>query len=311
MNLLELVHEAAARLESGGVSFGHGTTNAFDEAAWLVLWRLGLPLDTPLDDTDNEGQAGQPPVTQQQQILVRELLSQRIHTRLPAAYLTGEAWLQGVAFHADARAIVPRSLIAELLVSGALDYWLPEPPGKLLDLCTGGGSLAILAAMHWPGVQVHGADISQDALAVAQINLQRHGLDERIRLLLGDGCKPLDGPYDLVLCNPPYVNAASMQQLPPEYLAEPSLALAGGADGMDFVRALLRDLPAHMDTGAVLVLEIGHERAHFEAAFPGLEALWLGTSAGDDQVCAITRAAMAAGNTTHTGAMCARQSPNP
>jgi len=308
MRLVELVDQAAGRLDAAGVSFGHGTTNAFDEAAWLVLWALGLPLDTPLDGPEGDPTGDVPTA---QVVRVQELLDQRIASRVPAAYLTGEAWLQGVAFHADARAIVPRSLIAELLVAGDLDYWVTEPPRRVLDLCTGGGSLAVLAAIHWLHAAVDGADISAEALAVAHVNVQRHGLQSRVRLLQGDGCAPVDGPYDIVLCNPPYVNTASMSSLPPEYRAEPALALAGGTDGMDFVRALVHDAPPHMAASAALVLEIGNERDHFEAAFPNLEAVWLDTSAGGDQVCVLTRAAMLACNTTKTGAPRARQNPTP
>ena len=283
MTRTDLVEWAADALEKAGVSFGHGTTEAWDEAAWLVLWRLGLPLDTALDDT---------PVAPEAQAAVRALVAQRIATRQPAAYLTGEAWLQGLAFHCDPRAIVPRSLIAELIVSGALDAWWENAPQRILDLCTGGASLAIHAAMRWPDAAVDASDLSTDALAVAGINVQRYGLAQRLRLLQGDGCAPLQETYDLVLCNPPYVNARSMQALPAEYRAEPELALAGGTDGMDFVRRLLRDIPRFMTPAAVLVLEIGHERAHFEAAFPRLEALWQDTSAGADQVCVLTHATL-------------------
>ncbi len=306
--LIDLVDQAAAALDAAGVSFGHGTTNAFDEAAWLVLWRLGLPLDTPLDDPGSPAGAG---VSADQRNQVLALLEERVRTRVPAAYLTGEAWLQGLPFHADARAIVPRSLIAELLVSGALDYWLPEPPHRVLDLCTGGGSLAVFAALRWPGAAVDAADISADALAVARLNVERHGLGDRIRLLQGDGWAAVDSAYDLVLCNPPYVNTASMEQLPPEYRAEPALALAGGADGMDLVLALLEGAAEHMGPSAALVLEIGHERDHFEAAFPGLEAVWLDTSAGGDQVCALTRAVLAARQPHKSGASRGRRNPNP
>jgi ribosomal protein L3 glutamine methyltransferase len=306
--LLDIVDSAAARLEAAGVSFGHGTDNAFDEAAWLVLWQLGLPLDTPLEAPVGDGGMA---VAPQQCEAIDTLLARRIATRVPAAYLTGEAWLQGVPFHADARAIVPRSLIAELLVSGALDYWVPEAPRRVLDMCTGGASLAILAALHWPGASVDAADISTDALAVAQLNRRRHGLEDRVRLLPGDGWAAAEGVYDLVLCNPPYVNSASMDKLPPEYRAEPSLALAGGVDGMDFVRSLLWGATPHMAEFASLVLEIGHERDHFEAAFPGLEAIWLDTSAGGDQVCILTRAALAACNPPTPGATRHRQNPNP
>jgi ribosomal protein L3 glutamine methyltransferase len=277
MTVLEAIERSSARLEQAGVCFGHGTTNAFDEAAWLVLWRLGLPLD------DLDGVAARPLDDAEQQA-VDALVADRIATRKPAAYLTREAWLQGVPFHVDERVIVPRSLIAEVMADGTLDAWRPDPPARVLDLCTGNGSLAVLAAMAWEGAQVDASDLSRDALDVARMNVQRHGLRGRIRLRLGDGLAAADGRYDLILCNPPYVNADSMAELPREFLSEPSMALAGGADGMDFVRRLLRDVPAHLAPGGALVLEIGHERDHFEAAFPHLEPVWLPTSARDDQV---------------------------
>jgi ribosomal protein L3 glutamine methyltransferase len=286
MNLIALVEELAAQLEAADVSFGHGTTNAFDEAVWLVLWHLGLPLD----ELDAHADRDIAPAEQQ---AARELLHRRIATRRPAAYLTREAWLQGVPFYVDERAIVPRSFIAELLADGSIDPWLSDRTRKVLDLCTGNGSLAVLAAMAYPDVEVDAADISAEALEVARINVDKHGLQQRIRLVQSDGLAALPGPYDLVLCNPPYVNAASMAQLPAEYRAEPALALAGGADGMDFVRALLRDAPSRMSAEAVLVLEIGNERENFERAFPRLEAVWLETSAGADQVLLLTREALA------------------
>ncbi|MBE7368203.1 50S ribosomal protein L3 N(5)-glutamine methyltransferase [Ramlibacter pallidus] len=282
MKLAETVQAAASALEAAGVAFGHGTTNAYDEAAWLVLWSLGLPLDA-LDD--HAGRELDPQELRE----VQALVSERIATRKPAAYLTREAWLQGIPFYADERAIVPRSFIAELLADGAIDPWLSERTVRVLDLCTGNGSLAVLAAMAYPDVEVDAADLSTEALEVALINVERHRLQDRVRLRVSDGLSALPGPYDLILCNPPYVNAASMAQLPAEYRAEPELALAGGADGMDFVRALLRDAPSRMSEQAVLVLEIGNERAHFEAAFPMLEAVWLETSAGADQVLLLTR----------------------
>jgi ribosomal protein L3 glutamine methyltransferase len=285
MTLLQAIEAAAARLESAGVAFGHGTTNAFDEAAWLVLWKLGLPLH------DLESFAEQA-VSAAQQAELDALVQQRIATRKPAAYLTQEAWLQGVPFHVDERAIVPRSFIAELLADGSIDPWLSQATRRVLDLCTGNGSLAVLAAMAWPQVQVDAADLSAEALEVARINVDRHGLADRVRLVQADGIEPLPGPYDLILCNPPYVNAQSMAQLPAEYRAEPELALAGGADGMDFVRRLLAAAPGKLGEHGVLVLEIGNERAHFEAAFPRLEAVWLETSAGADQVLLLTREAL-------------------
>ena len=285
MTILELIESAAQQLTDAAVAFGHGTSNAFDEAAWLVLWQLGLPLDD-LDGVQDQ------PTSPEQQTLVAALIVKRIETRKPAAYLTQEAWLQGVPFFVDERAIVPRSFIAELLVNGAIDPWLSEATHRVLDLCTGNGSLAVLAAMAYPDVTVDGADLSADALAVARINVDKHGLQDRITLLSSDGLASVRGPYDLILCNPPYVNAQSMSALPAEYQAEPTLALAGGADGMDFIRKLLHDAPTHMSPQAVLVLEIGNEREHFEAAFPTLEVVWLETSAGEDQVLLMTRDAL-------------------
>ncbi|OYY84866.1 MAG: ribosomal protein L3 N(5)-glutamine methyltransferase [Acidovorax sp. 28-64-14] len=287
-----LVQSGADLLTAAGVSFGHGTTNAHDEAAWLVLWRLRLPLDSDLGDRPDS--VANKAVAPDELALVATLFDERIRTRKPAAYLTREAWLQGVPFYVDERAIVPRSFIAELLADGSIDDFLGEHTRRVLDLCTGNGSLAVLAAMAWPDVEVTGADISPDALAVARINVDQHGLQDRISLQLSDGLAQLPGPWDLILCNPPYVNAASMAQLPAEYRAEPTLALAGGADGMDFIRQLLQDAPARMSENAVLVLEIGNERSHFEAAFGQLPVYWIDTSAGEDQVLLATRQALVA-----------------
>ena len=285
VKVIDLVQHMAQRLEAAGVAYGHGTTNAFDEAAWLVLWKLGIALDT-LDDVADQ------PVPAGAQADVNALVDARIATRKPAAYLTGEAWLQGVPFTVDERVIVPRSLIAEPLADGTLDAWLSTRTRRVLDLCTGSGSLAVLAAMAWPEVTVDATDISANALAVAQVNVLRHGLQDRITLRQGDGLAAAPGRYDLILCNPPYVNRASMTTLPPEFRAEPAIALdgnaAGGSDGMDFVRRLLNSAGRHMTDDAVLVLEVGNERAHFEAAFKRLAAVWLPTSAGDDQVLLLT-----------------------
>ncbi|MEY3125821.1 MAG: hypothetical protein RLZZ573_2341 [Pseudomonadota bacterium] len=297
MTLLELIESGARTLTEAKVSFGHGTTNAFDESAWLVLWSLGLPLDTPLDGSSSMANTAVAPAAAAQ---AATLLGARVHTRKPAAYLTHEAWLQGFAFYVDERVIVPRSLIAELLVEGSMDYWLRESTRKVLDLCTGNASLAVIAAHVFPDVVLTAADLSPDALAVARINLDKHGLQNRIGLVMSDGLGADElvaaGPFDLILCNPPYVNAQSMRDLPPEYHAEPSMALDGnrdgGSDGMDFIRTLLREAPAHMNPGAVLVLEIGNECPNFEAAFPSLEVVWLETNAGEDQVLLITREAL-------------------
>jgi len=312
--VIALVEHWADRLEAAGLTqadgFGQGTLTAFDEAAWLVLWRLGLPLDE-LDEEENT------PVAPVDAAKVAILLEARISTRKPAAYLTREAWLQGVPFYVDERVIIPRSLIAELLVDESIDPWLREPsaapgrpqqasapsggsaahevasvgaqPFRVLDLCTGNGSLAVLAAMAYPDVAVDAADVSTDALAVARINVDVHDLQRRITLIESDGLAACPGPYDLILCNPPYVNAATMATLPAEFRAEPVLALAGGEDGMDFIRSLFLNAAAHMSENAVLVLEIGNERDNFERAFPELEPLWFETSAGPDQVLLLTR----------------------
>jgi ribosomal protein L3 glutamine methyltransferase len=289
MTVIELVEASAARLAGAGVGFGHGTANAFDEAAWLVLWALGMELDAleaHAHDTLDAAKVDR----------AVALIDRRIESRVPAAYLTREAWLQNVPFYIDERSIVPRSFIAELLAdgegTGTLDAWLSDRTHRVLDLCTGNGSLAVIAAMAYPEIVVDASDISDDALAVARINVDKHKLGHRITLLKSDLLGSVGGPYDLIVCNPPYVNADSMGKLPAEYRAEPALALAGGADGMDLVRRIVAEAAAHLSDIGVLVLEIGHERHHFEAAFPRLEAAWLETSAGDDQVVLLTRDAL-------------------
>jgi ribosomal protein L3 glutamine methyltransferase len=296
--LSALIEDGATQLEDAhlhaGLSFGHGTNNAQDEAAWLVLWQLGLPLDT--DFTDD---AQDVLVREAELIKVQHLIAQRITTRKPAAYLTQEAWLEGVSFYVDERVIVPRSLIAEVLASGNIDPWLSADTKHLLDMCTGNGSLAILAALAYPEVQVIGSDVSAEALEVAHINMERHELQERLTWLQSDGFKNIQHKFDLILCNPPYVNSQSMATLPQEYVNEPALALDGGPDGMRFISRLLHEAPNYMQENAILVLEIGNEREHFEAAFPKIDVVWLTTSAGDDQVLLLTRQAIILNN-THT-----------
>ena len=289
MKLIALITAQSARLKQAGVSLGHGTTNAFDEAAWLVLWALGLPLDALEAQAHRE-------LLPDEQTKAEALVTQRITTRKPAAYLTHEAWLQNVPFYVDERTIVPRSFIAELLADGegegTLDAWLSDETKSVLDLCTGNGSLAVIAAMAYPEVVVDAADISDDALAVARINVDTHQLGARITLMQSDLLASVRGPYDLIVCNPPYVNTSSMAALPAEYQAEPRLALTGGDDGMDFIRTIIQDAPAKLSPNGVLVLEIGHERGHFEHVFRRLEVAWLETSAGDDQVLLATREAL-------------------
>ncbi len=301
MDLKQLIQSSANQLDQAKVAFGHGTLNAIDEATWLVLWQLKLPLDLDISkDTQQlkqEVSIIQPKVdataiSVDQVDACQALIAKRIQTRKPAAYLTQEAWLQGISFYIDERSIVPRSFIAELIADGAFDTWLTETSQDFLDLCTGNGSLAVLCAMAYPDINVTGADISADALAVAKINVEKHHLTDRVQLVQSDGLKALTQKFDCIICNPPYVCEASMQGLPQEYKAEPMLALAGGADGMDFIRQMFIDLPFRMKDKAILVLEIGNEREHFEAAFPHLEAIWLDTSAGEDQVLLLTKEAL-------------------
>ena len=290
LTVIELIQDCAAQLEAAGLSlangFGQGTLNAFDEAAWLVLWALGLPID------DLDGVASEP-VSQKNQDRAATLLRARISTRKPLAYLTNEAWLQGVAFYVDERVIIPRSFIAELIVDESIDPWLSESTHRVLDLCTGNGSLAVLAAMAYPDVVIDASDISLDALAVARINIDKHDLAGRITLIESDGLTACKALYELILCNPPYVNSQTMAALPAEFKAEPGLALASGEDGMDFIRGLLLTISAHMSENAVLVLEIGNERENFERVLnrclPTVEPLWFETSGGPDQVLLLTK----------------------
>lgn len=296
MTVIDYIEQTCQRFADAGLVFGHGTDNAFDEAAWLVLWFLKHPLD----DLDSIAQHKLLPKQLQ---ALDKLVQQRITTRKPLAYITQEAWLQGIPFYIDERSIIPRSLIAEVLAQGLLDSWLEyattqrkDTSPHILDLCTGNGSLAILAAMAWPQAKVCATDISTDALDIAQINLERHQLTSRITLLQSDGLKATllkkHTPFDIIICNPPYVNTQSMAKLPQEYCQEPALALAGGDDGMDFIRPLLKQIPNFLSTEGFLVLEIGNERNFFETAFPTLDTIWLETSAGEDQVLLLTREAI-------------------
>jgi ribosomal protein L3 glutamine methyltransferase len=275
----DLLRYATSRFNQAGISFGHGTTNAYDEAAYLILHTLHLPLDTlePFLDarlTDDEIAA------------VMQIIERRAIERVPAAYLTQEAWMHGFRFYVDERVIVPRSLIGELL-QDRLTPWVddPEQVSAVLELCTGSGCLAILAAAAFENADVDAVDISHPALEVAQRNVTDYQLDERIALFEGDLYEPLpERRYDVILSNPPYVNQASMDALPPEYRHEPSIALAGGADGMSIVQRIIASAKRWLTPEGVLVVEIGNEREHVEAAFGGLELSWLTTSAGDDAV---------------------------
>lgn len=273
---------AISRLNACDARFGHGTLDAQDEAAWMLLWCLHLPLDRL--DAFLDAALSPPEID-----AILNLIARRCDDRVPTAYLTGEAWLRGLRFVADPRALIPRSPIAELLDSDALAPWLDaERVHRVLDLCTGGASLAIFAARAFPQAQVSAADLSPAALELATQNLTLHGLNDRVTLHQGDLFAAVGAErFDLIVCNPPYVNADSMANLPAEFRHEPQSALAGGPDGMDLVRRILREAPRHLERRGVLLLEIGHEVEHFEAAFARLECTWLSTEAAERQIALI------------------------
>lgn len=284
LTLRDLLRWAISRFNAIGLTFGHGSDNAWDEAAYLLLHSLHLPLDTLEPFLDAR-------VLDKERLRFVDLVQQRITTRKPAAYLTGEAWLQGHRFLVDERVIVPRSPIAELLAEG-LSPWISDPDAitRVMDLCTGSGCLAILAALAFEEAQVDAVDISADALAVAKKNIAEYALQDRVHPIRSDGFDMVpEAQYELILCNPPYVNAQAMANLPNEYRHEPPLALAGGEDGMDLVRRILDQAAQFLMPGGMLVLEIGNEYDHFNAAFPQLEPIWLDTEAASDQILLLTR----------------------
>lgn len=274
--LRDLMRFAVGRFNAAGVFFGHGTDNAWDEAAYLLLHGLHLPIDQLEPYLDAR-------LTTIERATVLELIRRRIDERLPAAYLTREAWLGDYRFYVDERVIVPRSHIAELLRE-QLSPWVNDPwaVGRVLDMCTGSGCLAILATEAFPEATIDAIDISSDALAVARINVDAYELGERLRLIESNAFAAVrDERYDVIISNPPYVNAESMAGLPEEYRREPELALASGADGLDFVRTLIAQAARHLTSNGILVVEIGHNKEALEQAFPRLSFVWLDTSAGD------------------------------
>jgi ribosomal protein L3 glutamine methyltransferase len=270
---------AVSRFNEARLFFGHGSDNAYDEAAYLILHTLHLPLDRLepfLDASLTHGESEQ----------VQTVIERRVRERLPAAYLTHEAWLGEHRFYVDERVIVPRSFIAELLHE-QLVPWVenPDEVTRVLDLCTGSGCLAILAALAFPDAEVDAVDLSKDALEVAARNVADYGLTDRIELVESDLFTALAGrSYDVIISNPPYVNAESVAALPPEYQAEPALALGSGEDGLDATRKILAAAKAHLNPGGLLVVEIGHNRDVLEAAYPTLPFTWLDTESGDQFV---------------------------
>jgi ribosomal protein L3 glutamine methyltransferase len=275
----DLLRFGVSRFNQAKLSFGHGSLNAYDEAAYLILHTLHLPLDLLDPFLDARLSAAEIDA-------VLNVIERRAAERVPAAYITQEAWMHGFRFHVDERVIVPRSFIGELLQDGLQPYVEdPEQVSAVLELCTGSGCLAILAAHAFPNADIDAVDLSAPALEVATRNVTDYKLDDRIALFEGDLYTPLaERRYDVILSNPPYVNADSMQELPAEYRHEPDMALAGGADGMDIVRRIIANARNWLTDEGVLVVEIGNERANVEAAFGGLDLVWLSTSAGDDNV---------------------------
>lgn len=283
--LRDCLRFAVSRFNEAKLHFGHGTDNAWDEAVYLSLFALHLPLERLDPFLDAR-------LLPSELDALLNLYRRRIEERLPAAYLTGQAWLLGHSFRVDERVIVPRSFLAELL-GERFSPWLakPESVGRILDLCTGSGCLAILAALAFPAARIDALDVSADALAVARANLADYGLEERIRLIESDAFAALNNQdrYDLILSNPPYVDAEAVAHFPPEYQKEPALALGSGEDGLDFIRRILAKAREYLNPGGLLVVEVGHQRARLEAAYPLLPFTWLETSAGTDYVFLLTR----------------------
>jgi ribosomal protein L3 glutamine methyltransferase len=277
--LRDLLRYAVSRFNEAGLFFGHGSDNAWDEAVYLLLHTLHLPLDRLEPFLDAR-------LTAPERDSVLKVIDRRVTERLPAAYLTHEAWLGEHRFYVDERVIVPRSFIAELL-SEQLEPWLDNPYAvtRAIDVCTGSGCLAILTALAFPNARVDAVDLSPDALAVARRNVADYGMEDQVRLIHSDLMAGVAGErYDLIISNPPYVNAESMATLPEEYRREPEMALAGGEDGLDLVRILLRQAKEQLNPGGLMVVEIGHNRQALEAAFPQTPFTWLETSAGNEFV---------------------------
>ncbi|MBU3575277.1 50S ribosomal protein L3 N(5)-glutamine methyltransferase [Polynucleobacter sp. UK-Mo-2m-Kol15] len=284
LTLDQCIDQIARRLEEADLHYGHGAIDAQSEALWITSKQLD---HSPTDALDHLEQL----MSAEQIAKAFEITETRISTRKPLAYILGEAWLMGVPFFSSEQSIVPRSWIAELIVDGSLEPWLPAD-GKALDLCTGNGSLAILLALTCPDIHVSACDISLPALAVASRNLDRHSLTSQVELFEGDLWDALPEPhednlFDLIICNPPYVNANSMNALPAEYHAEPALALAGGDDGMDLIRKIIAGAPDYLSERGAILIEIGNEYEHFKNAFPQIPVIWMEVSAGDEQVLLI------------------------
>lgn len=279
----DLLRFAVSRFTEAGLFYGHGTDNAYDEAAYIILKTLHLPIDRLEPFLDAK-------LLEQEIKDVAGIIERRAEERVPAAYLTNEAWQGEFSFYVDERVLVPRSFIAELL-GEPLTPWIehPELVHRALDLCTGSGCLAIQMAHHYPDAQVDAVDLSLDALEVAGINVEAYGLGERVQLIHTDLFQGIEDTYDLIISNPPYVDEDSMDELPDEYRHEPEMALGSGNDGLDHTRAILEQAAARLNPHGVLLVEIGHNRDVLEQAFPALPFMWMETSGGDGFVFLLTR----------------------
>lgn len=283
LTLRDFMRWAMSAFARYGVHFGHGTDNALDEAAYLILQALDLPADLRGEWLDTH-------LTQAERIRLAELLRQRCIERIPTAYLVGKAWFAGLEFSIDRRALIPRSPLGELIQQGFAPWVEAERIHTILDLCTGSGCIALACAYYLPQAKVDATDLSFDALELARLNREKLGLIEQVELLQGDLFAPVTGRrYDLIISNPPYVDARDMAELPPEYRHEPRMALEAGEDGLDIVRRILREAPRHLEPNGVLIVEVGNSQEHVEHTWPDVPFTWLSFEHGEDGVFLLTR----------------------
>jgi ribosomal protein L3 glutamine methyltransferase len=287
LTVRDFIRYGVSRFNKAGLAYGHGTGNAFDEAAWLVLETLHLPVDKLRPYLHAR-------LTKAERKAVAAIIDKRVKTRKPAAYLLNKAYIQGLPFYVDERVIVPRSFIGELLCADGFDL-MEDQPETVLDLCTGSGCLAVLAAHVFPGASVDAVDLSAEALVVAKRNVRDSGFADRIKLFKGDLFRPLKNKkYDLIITNPPYVDAKAMKALPPEYKHEPKMALASGKDGLDIARRILKEAAGHLTANGGLLCEVGRGRVLLEEEYPRLDFLWLDTELSEGEVFWLTRRQLAA-----------------
>jgi len=285
LTIRDWLRYAVSRFEASDIFYGHGTDNAYDEAVWLIMSALHLPHDTLNNFLDAK-------LTSEERVKLAAFIDERISKHTPTAYLLKEAWLQGYKFYVDERVLIPRSFIAELLVNGGLQPWIefPELVNSAADICTGSGCLGVLLADAYPDAEIDVIDISPDAIDVCDINIANYGLQDRVTAIESDMFSALQGKqYDLIISNPPYVDAPSMAELPAEYRNEPQLALGSGVAGLDHTHTILREAANYLTDNGILVVEIGHNRDALLDAYPDLPFTWLEVSSGDEFVFLLTK----------------------